>query len=367
MSKDSHSKDLSSPSRLRLPREFTQLERSAFSLRVGLRAGIFVSAPLLLGLITGQKGLVYSTLGAWFVTNAAGPRTAPTPLKLVFVACFTQALAFGLGTLAGTTGILSIALMGIGVFVVMLFGTSPRWAPVSAFTAIFFAIGVGLPGGSISDAGQRFFFALFGSFWGFLGMGLRSYFTARRKSLGREVVSSLADNLTEERIAKLMSMMERSEALRQSVTVGVASAIGLSVGLLLGLPRDFWIVVTIILALRPTIPSTIKFSSMIVAGTLVGALIAASVTFVVTNDYLLWIFLLLFSIVFYATRGMNLGLSQVFMTPFIIALLNILFPGQWELAGVRILDVAIGGAVAVLAALIIQNRQLAYHKKQVRK
>ena len=97
---------------------------------------------------------------------------------------------------------------------------------------------------------------------------------------------------------------------------------------------------------------------MIVVGTLAGALIAALITFEVLDDYLLWVFLLLLSIAFYTTRGMNLGLSQVFMTPFIIVLLNILFPGHWQLAEARILDVAIGGALAVLTALILENRRL---------
>jgi len=33
--------------------------------------------------------------------------------------------------------------------------------------------------------------------------------------------------------------------------------------------------------------------------------------------------------------------------PFIIILLNIYYPGQWYLSFIRILDVAIGGAIAV--------------------
>jgi uncharacterized membrane protein YccC len=340
----------------RVLEDVTRIDRSAFSINVGLRAGIFVSAPLLLGLLTGQKELVYSTLGAWFLTNAAGPRTAPTPLKLVFVACFTEAFAFGLGTLSSTTGFIAILLIGIGVFLAMLLGAKPGWAQVGTFTAIFFAVGVGLPGGSISDAGDRLVLSLLGGLWGFLGIGLRSYFASRRKS--RSGVGSSSKNALAETISKTKSLTNQSDAIKRAMTVGAASAVGLAVGLLLGLPRDFWIVVTIILALRPSIPATINFSSMIVVGTLAGTLIAALITFEALNDYLLWVFLLAFSLAFYATRGMNLGLSQVFMTPFIIVLLNILYPGHWQLAELRILDVAIGGALAVLTALILENRRL---------
>lgn len=334
--------------------DLTRVDRTAFSMKIGLRAGMFVSAPLLLGILTGQKELVYSTLGAWFLTNAGGPRNSPTPLKLVLVGCFALPLAFGLGTIAGTTGSLAILLIGLGTFLSMWMGGRPELAPVSAFAAIFFAVGVGLPGGSIAIAGTRLLFSLIGALWGLLGMELR-YLSLRRKSLESEVVTSLKENLTEARFAELKSLMERSDVIKQAMVVGIASALGIGVGLALGLPRDFWIVVTIILALRPSIPATVKLSSMIVVGTIIGALIAASLTFEIVNDYLLWIILLVFSVAFYSTRGMNLGLSQIFMTPFIIVLLNILYPGQWELAGVRILDVAIGGAVAVLTAGFLDN------------
>ena len=35
------------------------------------------------------------------------------------------------------------------------------------------------------------------------------------------------------------------------------------------------------------------------------------------------------------------------LVPFIIILLNIYYPGEWYLSFIRILDVAIGGAIAV--------------------
>jgi uncharacterized membrane protein YccC len=56
--------------------------------------------------------------------------------------------------------------------------------------------------------------------------------------------------------------------------IGIASALGYTIGLVLGLPRDFWTVVTIIIAIRPNISATTTFTSMTVIGTIVGALIA---------------------------------------------------------------------------------------------
>jgi uncharacterized membrane protein YccC len=151
----------------------------------------------------------------------------------------------------------------------------------------------------------------------------------------------------------------QSDAFKHAAIVGPAAMVGHSVGLVLGLPRDFWIVVTIIISLRPSIGETFTSTSLIVLGTAIGAIIAASVTLTITNDYLLWALLLAFSIGLFATRNMNVGLTQVFLTPLIIILLNILYPGQWQLAEARILDVAIGGAISLLTVYLLWVRRAA--------
>ena len=170
----------------------TRIDRSAFSLPTGVRAGCFISAPLLLGIVTGQKDLVYTTLGALLLTNTEGPRTLSAPLRVLLVACFSEAAAFGLGTLAGTTGFLAVPLVGIGVFIGLLAALRPRWAPVGTWTAVTFAVGVGLPGGSVSISGVRLVFSLLGALWGLTGVGLHRFISTRvqaRPAAGRGVIA----------------------------------------------------------------------------------------------------------------------------------------------------------------------------------
>jgi len=143
------------------------------------------------------------------------------------------------------------------------------------------------------------------------------------------------------------------------MAVGAASALGLTIGLALGLPRDFWIVVTIIIALRPRLGLTVNFTEMMVIGTIAGAVVAGAITVEIANVYLLEGLLLGFATAMFATRGVNLGLSQVFLTPFVIILLNLLYPGQWQLAEIRILDVTIGGAIAILTGYLVRAGVLA--------
>jgi hypothetical protein len=339
--------------------DIRRFDRSAFSIPVGLRAGAFVASPLLLGLLTGHKELVYTTLGALFLTNTTQPRSELSPWKVLLVACITESSAFGLGTLSGTTGLLAVPLMGIGVFLALSFGSTPGWSQVALFTSMFYAVGVGLPGGTVVDASQRFVFALVGALWGWTGVELHRVFSTRMSSSGKGGSKrfpppiSFADTLpTRPQALRFI----HSDAFGHAMIVGIASAAGLTIGLALGLPRDFWIVVTIVLSLRPTMPGTLSFTSMIVIGTLIGAVIAASITFTISDDYILWVLLLLVCVCLYSTRGMNFGLTQVFFTPFLIILLNILYRGEWMLAEIRILDVAIGGAVAVATASLFYLR-----------
>ena len=125
---------------------------------------------------------------------------------------------------------------------------------------------------------------------------------------------------------------------------------------LLGLPRDFWIVVTIITAARTKFGPTLSSASMIVGGTIAGALMAAAITLSISDVYVLEACLLVFGTAMFATRGVNLGLTQVLITPFIIILLNLLYPGEWWLALFRVLDVTLGGAIVIAVVYLLSIR-----------
>ena len=86
---------------------------------------------------------------------------------------------------------------------------------------------------------------------------------------------------------------------------------------------------------------------MMVIGTIVGALIAAVITLGTSNHYLLLALLFSFVAMLFAVIGVNIVLIQIFLVPFIIILLSIYYPGQWYISLFRILNVAIGGAIAV--------------------
>src|SRR5437879_8459028 len=111
-------------------KDIRSLDKSAFSLTVGLRAAAFVIAPLIVGFAIQQPDLLLATLGANVLTNTE--RVLPTiPSRILLVACFAEAASFGLGTLVATTShILSPILLGIAVFAALFVWASTKWAAV---------------------------------------------------------------------------------------------------------------------------------------------------------------------------------------------------------------------------------------------
>jgi fusaric acid resistance family protein len=81
----------------------------------------------------------------------------------------------------------------------------------------------------------------------------------------------------------------------------------------MGLPRDFWIVITIILAIRPNPNLTITFASMMIMGTMARSLIAAVVILGTSNHYLLLALMFSFVVVLFAVIGVNIMLIQIFL------------------------------------------------------
>lgn len=332
-------------------KETTRLDWQNFDLSHGLRAAVLVVAPLVIGLAFGQPQWLFATLGALLITNTEGPNSARLPLPALLLACFTEPIAFAAGTLVGLNEFLAVPLAGIGIAVCLMASSDPEYVLVGRFTAIFFAVGVGLPGGSEPGAFQRLWLSMLGGLLAFAGTWLH-----------RTLTKSPPQPSHLPKLPKLHDLRPTNAWFRDAVVIAVASSLGLSLGLALGLPRDFWIVVTIISAGRTKLGPTLSSASMIVVGTIAGAMMAAAITLSISNVYVLEAFLLVFGTTMFATRGVNLGLTQISFTPYIIILLNLLYPGEWWLALLRILDVTLGGALVIAAVYVLSIRSKAFAK-----
>src|ERR1700731_61686 len=195
----------------------TTLDKSAFSFFTGLRSAIFVMLPLVIGFAAGFPEAVFIGIGALFLTSTEGPRSTLS-LRTILVACFTEGAAWALGTLAGTSGDLAPTLIGVGVFIASLGRVNLKWAPVAMFTAITFAVGAGLPGGSALAAVQRSSLALLGSLFALGGVALHRFITSRKNP--RAVANPAA---TEGSAGN--STMQPSEVFKNAAALSIASGL----------------------------------------------------------------------------------------------------------------------------------------------
>jgi hypothetical protein len=164
--------------------EIARLERSAFSVSTGLRGAVITMTPLAIGFATGHPEFLYATFGAMFVISTEGPPSSALPPRVLLLACFTEATAFALGTLASTTGFLAIPLVGVGVFVALMAGGDATFTQVGTNTAVAYAVAVGLPGGSTALAIESLWLSLLGGLWALLGAWLQQSATSKRTSGG---------------------------------------------------------------------------------------------------------------------------------------------------------------------------------------
>jgi hypothetical protein len=337
--------------RRELLRDITRLDLSRLDNLTGLRAAVFVITPALVGVATGFlfQGL-FATIGANFLTSTEGSGQNATRLKILAAACLIEPTAFALGTLTGSTGLLAIPVVGLGVFVFLMMKTYASWAQVALITSLVFVVGVGLPGATVSGAFERFWTSMAGDLWVLCGVALQRW--QRSPADGAMGARGIAHDLRH--LHPFFSDMSvHSEVFRQSLVTAVAVAIGLAIGLYLSLPRDIWIMITVIISTRPGLGPTVNSTVSIVLGTVFGAAIAAGVTLAVSGVDVLIVLLFLFAFAMNATRFVNQVLFQALVTPFLIILLDIIYPGDWRIALVRIVDVAIGGCLSVIAVYLL--------------
>ena len=135
--------------------------------------------------------------------------------------------------------------------------------------------------------------------------------------------------------------------------VAVTVAAGLAISEQAGLVRDYWVMLTIISCVRLRAGITLSFTLQRVLGTVAGALVALATTLAIGATWMSVVPLLVFGIGTFSTRNANYVVFTLFLTAFIIVLLNLAYPGNELLALTRVLDTCIGGVLALVAGGVL--------------
>lgn len=144
-----------------------------------------------------------------------------------------------------------------------------------------------------------------------------------------------------------------SSYFRHSVRVTLAAVSGYLVSLMLVDTHSYWILMTVIVIMKPAFGSTKKRIYERVLGTFLGGLAGVAILVLITDTTILLAILLLFIFLAFTFINYNYRLAVVFITPYVLILFHLMDPGNFEVVRDRILDTAIGGGIAFIASYML--------------
>jgi uncharacterized membrane protein YccC len=117
--------------------------------------------------------------------------------------------------------------------------------------------------------------------------------------------------------------------------------------------HSYWILLTILVLLKPAYSLTKQRNIERLIGTIIGAVVGALILIFIKDQTALFIFLLLFMVAAYSFQRLNYIVSVLFMTPYILILFSFLGENNLNIAQERIIDTFIGSFIALSASYLV--------------
>ncbi len=184
-------------------------------------------------------------------------------------------------------------------------------------------------------------------------------FTTYDRKLGRSFPSDLD---YEEFIAHqdmnrkliLENLTLHSNSFRHSLRVSIATIFGYLISRFLPFGHGYWILLTIIVILKPVYSLTKKRNYERLMGTLAGAFVGVLLIYFIKDRPALFVLMILFMIGTYAFIRTNYLICVTLMTPYVLLLFHLLYPTDFHsILSDRVIDTLIGSAIAFLANIFI--------------
>lgn len=140
-----------------------------------------------------------------------------------------------------------------------------------------------------------------------------------------------------------------SSIFRHSVRLTITILIGFIVGKFLPFQNVYWILLTIVVIMRPGYGLTKERSYNRIFGTILGGLLAFGIVSLVQNHVLLSIFSIICMLLGISFAQSNYKISATFVTMYVVFIYGILVPNVVEVIQFRILDSLVGAILAFLA------------------
>jgi len=146
----------------------------------------------------------------------------------------------------------------------------------------------------------------------------------------------------------------QSTIFKHSLRVALAGLAGYVVTQVLPYgDHSYWILLTIIVILKPGFSLTKQRNLQRIIGTVTGGLLGLLILAYIPDTKVQFVFLLIFMIGTYSFQRLNYVVMVIFMTPFILILFKFLGVGGTDLVQERVLDTLIGSAIAFAGSYLL--------------
>ncbi|MEC5165993.1 putative membrane protein (TIGR01666 family) [Flavobacterium sp. PL11] len=140
-----------------------------------------------------------------------------------------------------------------------------------------------------------------------------------------------------------------SAIFRHSLRLTITLLFGLIIGVFLPFQNIYWILLTIIVILRPSYGLTKERSFQRMIGTVIGGLIAFGILYFMYDNRVISVLAILCMLLGFSFTQINYKISATFITMYVVFIYGILTPNITDLVQYRILDTLVGAILAFLA------------------
>ena len=141
--------------------------------------------------------------------------------------------------------------------------------------------------------------------------------------------------------------------LRHAFRVSLAMVFGFLLGSIFDLKNAYWIVVTIVVIMRPNYGLTKERSKNRIIGTIIGAIIATTIV-MITQNTIVYMVLAVISLTFaFSLIQQSYKAGAAFITLNIVFVYALIDPNAFAVIQYRVIDTVIGATIAVLANYLL--------------
>ena len=156
-----------------------------------------------------------------------------------------------------------------------------------------------------------------------------------------------------------------SKIFRHSLRFAAAIVFAYLLGTVFNIQNTYWILLTIVVIMRPSYGLTKERSKDRIIGTLIGAVAAVAIV-LITQNTVVYSVLAMVSLIFaFSLIQQNYKFAAALITISIIFVYSIINPNAFEVIQYRVLDTIIGAAIAIIANYLLLPSWEAENLKQV--